>query len=103
VDLEPRRSLRAIVLEATGQDVRQCRHCAACDGALGSDQDMGMETLLRLVQLDEEEVLASRTLWSDRVLEVSRSACIRGLDLPSVLLVLREEARKRGLAPSPQG
>ena len=101
--IEPHRSLRVIVLEATGQDIRQCRHCARCDGELAPDQDMGLETLLRSVLMDDDDVLTSRTLWSDRVLNTSRSTSIRGLDLPAVFLVLRQEARKRDLAAPPSG
>jgi len=45
--------------------------------------------------MDDEEALQSRTLWSDSVLQAARGACQRGLDLHSILIALREEAKRR--------
>ncbi len=47
--------------------------------------------------MNDEEVLTSRTLWSDEVLRCAHDACVRELDLEKILLVLREEAIRRGL------
>jgi len=47
--------------------------------------------------MNDEEVLTSRTLWSDEVLHCAQEACARELDLEKILLVLREEAVRRGL------
>jgi heterodisulfide reductase subunit C len=48
--------------------------------------------------MNDEEVLSSRTLWSDEVLYASREACTRELNLEKILLVLREEAIRRGVS-----
>jgi heterodisulfide reductase subunit C len=47
--------------------------------------------------MNDEEVLTSRTLWSDEVLHSAREACARELDLEKILLVLRDEAIRRGM------
>jgi heterodisulfide reductase subunit C len=47
--------------------------------------------------MNDEEVLTSRTVWSDEVLQKAKEACARELNLEKILLVLREEAIKRGL------
>jgi heterodisulfide reductase subunit C len=89
--------LRVRVLSATGQDVRRCQHCAFCDDLLDPDQDLTLQSLLQLVVMNDEEVLTSRTLWSERVLRAARHICTSGLDVPAILLTLREEARRQGL------
>jgi hypothetical protein len=57
--------------------------------------DIPLSSLVQLVLLNDEETLQCRTLWSDSVLEASRGACKRGLDLHAILLVLRDEASRR--------
>ena len=93
----PRRPLRVVVLEKTGQDARRCSHCALCETALNEAMDITLETLLQLVILNDEEVLTSRTLWSERALEAARHACANSLNMEAVILALRDEARARGV------
>ena len=90
-------SLRRLVLTKTGQDVQRCRGCQLCNGEFSSDQDIPLDSLIQLVIMNDEEVLTSRTLWSDEVLNCAREACIRELNLEKVILALREEAVRRGL------
>ncbi len=90
-------SLRRVILSKTGQDVQRCRGCQLCNGEYGSDQDIPLDSLIQLVIMNDEEVLTSRTLWSDEVLRSAHDACARELDLEKILLVLREEAISRGL------
>ena len=91
-------SLRRLILAKTGQDVQRCRGCQLCNGDYGRDQDIPLDSLIQLVIMNDEEVLTSRTLWSDEVLNAARDACARELDLQKILLILRDEAAKRGLA-----
>lgn len=67
-------------------------HCESCP-----DQDIPLDSLIQLIIMNDEEVLTSRTLWSDDVLHAARDACARELDLEKILLVLRQEAVHRGL------
>jgi hypothetical protein len=68
-----------------------------CNTEASSGQDIPMDSLIQLVIMNDEEVLTSRTVWSDEVLNSAHGACARELDLEKVLLVLREEAIRRGL------
>ena len=88
-------SLRGIVKQATRQDVYVCHACNDCDLNGYLEMDVPLGSLIQLVLLNDDEALQCRTLWSDSVLEASRGACKRGLDLHAVMLALREEARRR--------
>jgi hypothetical protein len=59
--------------------------------------DVPFESLMQLVLFDDEEVLTCRSVWSDEVLQAATYACERGLNIPMILLALREEALRRGL------
>ena len=88
-------SLRSIVKNATGQDVYACHACNDCDLPPRDEMDIPLSSLIQLILLNDEEALECRTLWSDSVLEESRHACKRGLDLHAVITVLREESKRR--------
>jgi heterodisulfide reductase subunit C len=90
-------TLRRLILTKTGQDVQKCRGCQLCNTDSIGNMDIPLDSLIQLVILNDEEVLTSRTLWSDEVLHSAHDACARELDLEKILLVLREEAVKRGL------
>jgi len=90
-------SLRRLILSKTGQVVQRCRGCQMCHCESCPDQDIPLDSLIQLIIMNDEEVLTSRTLWSDAVLEAARNACARELDLEKILLVLRQEAVQRGL------
>jgi hypothetical protein len=65
-----------------------------CDLQITEEMDIPLPRLIQLVLLDDVQVLGSRTLWSDAVLEAARGACKQGLDLQAVMLVLRDEATR---------
>jgi hypothetical protein len=88
-------SLRRIIKAATGQDVHTCHACFECDLPMSDEMDIPLGSLVQLILLDDEEALQCRTLWSDAVLEASRGACRRGLDLRAVMIALREESQRR--------
>jgi len=91
-------SLRGVVRKATGQDVYVCHACNDCDIETRDEIDIPLSSLVQLILLNDEEALQCRTLWSDSVLEASRGACKRGLDLHAVMVALREESmRKAGI------
>ena len=93
--MNSRPSLRRIVKEATGQDVSKCQACFDCDLSIEDELDIPLGSLIQLILQNDEEALQSRTLWSDAVLEASRNACKRGLDLHAVITVLRDESKRR--------
>lgn len=90
-------TLRRLILDKTGQDVQRCRGCQLCNEEYSVDQDIPLDSLVQLIIMNDDEVLTSRTVWSDEVLHSARDACARELDLSKILLVLRDEAVKRGL------
>ena len=90
-------TLRRLILNKTGQDVSRCRGCQLCNQEYSHEQDIPLDSLIQLIIMNDDEVLTSRTLWSDEVLHCAHEACVRELDLERILLVLREEAVRRGL------
>ena len=88
-------SLRRVIKIATGQDINICHACYDCEVPLAEEMDVPLGSLVQLALLDDEEALDSRTLWSDAVLEASHGACKRGINLPAVMLALREESLRR--------
>ena len=92
-------SLRKIVLLNTGQDVMRCMACQFCDNIPSKEMDIPITSLVQLINLNDEEVLTSKTLWSPEVLACAKEACSRQLNLEAIILALRAEAVLRGLAP----
>jgi heterodisulfide reductase subunit C len=90
-------SFRRLILSKTGQDINRCRGCQLCNGEYSREQDIPLDSLIQLAIMNDEEILSSRTLWSDEVLRCARDACVRELNLEEILLVLREEAIRRGV------
>ena len=88
-------SLRSVIKKTTGQDVYVCQACNDCEIDVQYEMDIPLASLVQLVLLNDEEALQCRTLWSDSVLEASRGACKRGLDLHAVLTALRAESMRR--------
>jgi heterodisulfide reductase subunit C len=87
--------LRRVIKLATDQDINICHACYDCNVPLAEEMDIPLGSLVQLALLDDEEALSSRTLWSDAVLEASHGACKRGLNLPAVIVALREESLRR--------
>ena len=88
-------SLRRVIKIATGQDINICHACYDCEVPLAEEMDVPLGSLVQLALLDDEEALDSRTLWSDAVLEASHGACKRGINLPAVMIALRDESLRR--------
>ena len=90
-------SLRQIVRETTGYDVRRCGRCSYCVHFVTPEDDLSLETMMQLVMQNDEEVLTSKTLWSDEALKRARQMCVSTMDVVAIMLTLRAEARRRGL------
>jgi heterodisulfide reductase subunit C len=90
-------SLKRIVKDATGQDVSRCQACLDCEVSCPEELDIPVGSMIQMILFEDEEILSSRTLWSDCVLTKARLACNRGIDIYAVMQALREEARHRGL------
>lgn len=90
-------SLKRIVKNATGQDVSRCQACLDCEVSCPDDMDIPVGSMIQMIMFDDEEILTSKTLWSDCVLTKARLACHRGIKISAVMEALREEAKLRGL------
>jgi hypothetical protein len=91
-------SLRRVVKDRTGQDVYKCQGCFDCEFPAGINADIPLGSLVQMVIQDDREVLNCRTLWSDEIIKAARYSCMRGLNLESIMLALREEAGRNGSA-----
>ncbi len=90
-------SLRRLVIERTGQDLRRCQSCRFCDDVVTEDADIPLSGMVQLVLLNDEEVLSCRTLWSEPTLANVLRSCSSGFDLAAIILALRKEAVLRGI------
>jgi heterodisulfide reductase subunit C len=90
-------NLRQIVRDATGYDVRRCGRCSYCVHFVTLDDDLSLEAMMQLIMMDDEEVLTSKTLWSDEALRRARKMCVSTMDVAAIMLALRKEAWRRGL------
>jgi heterodisulfide reductase subunit C len=88
-------SLRRIIKDATGENINLCQSCLDCDFIPADEVDVPLGSLVQMVLFNDEEVLTSKTLWSEAVLAEARYACRKGINLEAVLLALRDEATKR--------
>jgi hypothetical protein len=59
--------------------------------------DVTFATMIQMVIMDDEEVLTTRSLWSEEALKSAPHLCANQLNLETVMLALRVEARKRNL------
>ena len=91
-------TLREIVREETGYDVRRCGRCSYCVHFVTPDDDLSLEAMMQLIMQNDEEVLTSKTLWSDEALRRARRMCVSTMDVAAMMLALREEARQRSLS-----
>ena len=93
-----RTSLRQTVRDATGYDVRRCGRCSYCVHFVTPDDDLSLEAMIQLIMQNDDEVLTSKTLWSDEALKRARQMCVSTMDVAAIMLALRDEARRRGLS-----
>jgi hypothetical protein len=54
--------------------------------------------MMQLIIQNDEEVLTSKTLWSDEALKRAGLMCASTMDVRAIMLALRDEARRRGLS-----
>jgi hypothetical protein len=95
--LTSRTSLRSIVLAQTGEDVNHCGSCALCEEITDEEGDVSLSMLMQWILTNDERALTNATVWSDEVLRKADHVCANQLDIPAVLLALRDEAYRRGL------
>ena len=87
--------LRSVILASTGQDVRECVNCDACDAWILPGMDLTFGEIMQAAARDDPQALDNSTLWACDDL-LPRVRCRSGIDVASVILVLVREAELRG-------
>jgi hypothetical protein len=89
-----------IVLSSCGEDVRRCTSCWGCEALTAPEMDLSIGELMQGAARNDERVLTCNSLWHWQPLP-GRVVCQQGINVVSVLEVLRQEAIHRGCAPRP--
>lgn len=89
--------MRSLVLAQTGQDVNRCCSCALCEEITDEAGDVSLAMLMQWILANDDRALTCATVWSDEVLRQADHICTNELDIPAVLLALRDEGWRRGL------
>jgi heterodisulfide reductase subunit B len=102
----PRRDTAATLAEtiqqATGQNVFLCYQCDKCSSGcpLAESMDLLPHQVMRAIQLGDEGVLESKTIWLCAACQTCTTRCPQGLDIAGIMDALRIEARRQGLPPA---
>lgn len=90
------------IQEATGQNVFLCYQCVKCSSGcpLAEHMDILPNQVMRAVQLGDESVLESKTIWLCASCQTCTTRCPQGLDIAGIMDALRIEAKRQGLPPT---
>ncbi len=90
------------IQEATGQNVFLCYQCVKCSSGcpLAEHMDIMPNQVMRAIQLGDESVLKSKTIWLCASCQTCTTRCPQGLDIAGVMDELRIEAKRQGLPPT---
>jgi len=85
-------SFRAKVAELSGENLDLCFQCGACSSGCPLTQEMDLlpSTVIRFVQLGDEEALDSKTVWVCSTCFNCEVRCPRGIDVANVMEALRQ-------------
>jgi heterodisulfide reductase subunit C len=79
-------TLRRIVKDATKQDISRCQACLDCQVSCPANElDIPVGSMIQMAIFNDEDVLTTKTLWSDCVLTKSGLACSRGINISEVM------------------
>lgn len=94
--------LAETIQQATGQNVFLCYQCVKCSSGcpLAEHMDLLPNQVMRSVQLDDAEVLDSKTIWLCASCQTCTTRCPQELDIAGIMDALRIEAKRQGLPPA---
>ena len=94
--------LAQIITEHIGENVFLCYQCVKCTSGcpLAEHMDLNPNQVLRAVQLGDESVLESNTIWICAACQTCTTRCPQGIDIAAIMDELRIEAKKRGIEPT---
>jgi heterodisulfide reductase subunit B len=85
-----------------GEKVDRCWQCVKCTAGcpLADQFDLTPNQVMRALQLNDESVLASKTIWLCSSCYTCTTRCPRDIDVAGVMDALRIESKKRGIPPA---
>ena len=94
--------LAKLLEKETGENVYLCYQCVKCTSGcpMAEHFDYTPNQIMRAVQLGQEEILSSRTLWLCASCNVCTTRCPQGLDVAKIMTHLMLIARQRGIKPA---
>jgi heterodisulfide reductase subunit B len=94
--------LAQIVAENIGENVFLCYQCVKCTSGcpLAEHMDLNPNQVMRAVQLGDESVLESNTIWICAACQTCTTRCPQGIDIAAIMDELRIEAKRRGIEPA---
>ena len=89
---EKRISFRQKVEEVSGEPIRICYQCGECSGGCPGSADMDIQPnqVMHMIQLGDDVVLDSKTIWICSACFVCSFRCPKGIDIARVMDSLRE-------------
>ncbi len=95
-------SLAQTVQDEIGENVFLCYQCVKCTSGcpLSDHFDLTPNQVMRALQLGDESVLESKTIWLCASCQTCTTRCPQGLDIAGIMDELRIEAKRRGLSPA---
>ena len=96
------RPLAQIIADHIGENVFLCYQCVKCTSGcpLAEHMDLNPNQVLRAVQLGDDSVLESKTIWVCASCQTCTTRCPQGIDIAAIMDELRIEARARGIKPA---
>jgi heterodisulfide reductase subunit B len=94
--------LAQIIQDEIGQNAFLCYQCVKCTSGcpLSDHFDLTPNQVMRALQLDDESVLESKTIWLCASCQTCTTRCPQGLDIAGIMDTLRIEAKRRDLPPA---
>jgi heterodisulfide reductase subunit B len=96
-----RQPLAQTVADHIGENAYLCYQCVKCTSGcpLVEHMDLTPNQVLRAVQLGDESVLESKTIWICASCQTCTTRCPQGIDIAAIMDELRIEAKRRGIKP----
>ncbi len=95
-------TLAELIKAKIGENVNRCWQCVKCTAGcpLADQFDLTPNQVMRALQMNDESVLASKTIWLCSSCYTCATRCPRDIDVTGVMDALRIEARKRRIRPA---
>jgi heterodisulfide reductase subunit B len=94
--------LAKLIQAEAGENPYLCYQCVRCTSGcpLAEHFDYTPNQILRAIQLGQEEILSSRTIWLCASCQVCTTRCPQGIDVAKIMDYLMMIARQRGIKPA---